>query len=180
MISDHYRAQLIQKHSDSTTWGNTGCGQLDAVCPIIKTNEGDVLDYACGKGTLMHAVQREFPLRRVVGYDPGVPMFQSRPRGKFGVVLCVDALEHIEPEHADAVLDDLVSYTAPGGVLYLLISLVSAVHLLPDGRNAHLIVENSEWWGLKLHEHGIEPHHIWETRGILAGTWTVQAKKDNQ
>jgi hypothetical protein len=60
----------------------------------------------------------------------------------------LDVLEHIEPECLDDVLDDMKRCTLKG--VFLSVSLVTAGKTLPDGRNAHLIVEPIEWWLPKL------------------------------
>ena len=57
-------------------------------------------------------------------------------------------LEHIEPECLDAVLDDLRRVTRKAG-LFEVSTVLGGTHL-PDGRDAHLIVEPLEWWRPKI------------------------------
>jgi 2-polyprenyl-3-methyl-5-hydroxy-6-metoxy-1,4-benzoquinol methylase len=64
------------------------------------------------------------------------------------VVVCTDVLEHIEPEKLDAVLDHILRLT--GYFAHLVISTRPANAVLPDGRNAHLIVETPDWWLEKI------------------------------
>lgn len=57
-------------------------------------------------------------------------------------------MEHIEPDYlagALATMRDL----APKGVV-LKIALIPATKNLPDGRNAHLIVQPKDWWQQQL------------------------------
>ena len=53
-------------------------------------------------------------------------------------------LENIEPDCLDDVLDDLQRVTRKN--LFVEVSTQKAIHKLPDGRNAHLIVEPCRWW----------------------------------
>jgi len=59
-------------------------------------------------------------------------------------VICTDVMEHIEPECLDDVIDDLKRVT--NIVLVVNIALRPAKKTLADGRNAHLIVKDIEWW----------------------------------
>ncbi len=64
-----------------------------------------VLDYGCGKGTLAEAVS--FEIRE---YDPAIAGKDENPLPA-DLVICTDALEHIEPEYLDAVLVHIASLT---------------------------------------------------------------------
>jgi hypothetical protein len=62
--------------------------------------------------------------------------------------VCIDVLEHIEPEYLDGVLTDLKRVTKKVG--FFTIATREANKKLEDGRNTHLIVENKDWWKEKL------------------------------
>ena len=102
----------------------------------------DVLDYGCGQRTLEKALG--FPIRN---YDPAIPGLDAPP-APADVVACTDVLEHIEPEHLPAVLDDLQRVTRRFG--FFVIATRPALKVLPDGRNAHLIQQPWAWWEHKL------------------------------
>jgi len=74
------------------------------------------------------------------------------------LVCCIDVLEHIEPECLEDVLDDLVRVTLKN--LFVNVSTSLAIQILPDGRNAHLIVEPCRWWMEKL----------WDRFGLISLT----------
>ena len=57
-------------------------------------------------------------------------------------------LEHIEPELIDNVLDDLKRLTIGLGIFS--VHTGPALKILADGRNAHLIQEQPEWWREKF------------------------------
>lgn len=105
----------------------------------------DILDYGCGKGTLKEAlgsIVRE--------YDPSIAGKDADP-APADMVVCTDVLEHIEPDLLDDVLAHIASKV--GKLLFFSISTRPAKKTLPDGRNAHLIVQSPEWWLERLGKH---------------------------
>ena len=144
LATEGYKAELAEKHRSSPTWGSTASRYAPQVTQIINDyRPGDVLDYGCGKQSLARALS---PLR-IRGYDPGLPGLDAPPEPA-DLVVCIDVLEHIEPDCIYDVLDDLQRVTRKVG--YFVVDTHPAIHTLPDGRNAHLIVEPLEWWLRKL------------------------------
>lgn len=80
---------------------------------------------------------------KVQCYDPGVPEYEEMPEPA-EMVVCIDVLEHIEPDLIDDVLDHLESLTEK--VLFATVHMLPAGKILPDGRNAHLIQKPPAWW----------------------------------
>ena len=76
-------------------------------------------------------------------YDPAIPEW-SAPPAPSDFVVCIDVLEHVEPEFIDNVLDDLARLTLKIG--FFTVTTVPAKKTLPDGRNAHLIQMPPGWW----------------------------------
>jgi hypothetical protein len=93
----------------------------------------DVLDYGCGKGNL--GIGRK--------YDPAIPEYAKDP-DPADLVVCTDVLEHIEPECLEDVLKHIQSKCRKKA--FFVISTRPAKKILPDGRNAHLIIQPSGWW----------------------------------
>ena len=144
LLTETYKAQLVAKHRESPTWGTTAARHADLVRRVINDyRPADVLDYGCGKQTLARALA---PLR-IRGYDPGLPGLEAQPTPA-DLVVCIDVLEHIEPDCIYDVLDDLERVTREIG--YFVVDTHPAIHTLPDGRNAHLIVQPLEWWLSKI------------------------------
>ena len=102
-----------------------------------------VLDYGCGKGNL----SKELSKMPVKNYDPAIPEFSAEPNPE-DIVICTDVMEHVEPECLDDVIEDLKRVT--NIVLVVNIALRPAKKTLADGRNAHLIIEDIEWWMAKF------------------------------
>lgn len=98
-----------------------------------------VLDYGCGKGGLKKAL----PAADVREYDPAISGKDALPEPA-DLILCADVLEHVEPEHLGSVLDHIHGLARK--FVMLSPSTLPAEKTLPDGRNAHLIIENTSWW----------------------------------
>jgi|GEM_PF-299064 len=158
MISDDYRRQLQEKHATDSEWGNTGIRLYGTLLEMIdRTNAQSVLDYGCGKGlvgTRFREEQKQ-PGNKYAHvdfreYDPGIPG-KDLADTSADVLFNTDVLEHIEPEFLDNVLADMARRTNKAA--FMLISCVSAFHRLPDGRNAHLIIEHPVWWKEKINQY---------------------------
>ncbi|MGB4107764.1 MAG: methyltransferase domain-containing protein [Alphaproteobacteria bacterium] len=148
LITEGYRQLNAASHAANPKWGRGGLTWHDKIKDILKSAAAkSVIDYGCGKGDMVHALRAENIF--VQGYDPAVPEFWFDPVPS-DFLISLDVLEHIEPDCLEDVLKH-IACLAPKALL--VIALRSAKHILPDGRNAHLIVENSDWWLQKLSEH---------------------------
>ncbi len=146
LITQEYLAQNQELHRNDPEWGSSGKNSAPVVESLIQEYQPlGVLDYGCGKQTLA----RELPKYRIVGYDPAIPGCESMPEPA-DLVICVDVMEHIESHLVDDVLDDLRRVTKK--VLLLMITVLPAMAMLPDGRNAHLTIKTFEEWLPKIME----------------------------
>jgi hypothetical protein len=147
-VSLNYQQQLREIHS-STEWGNTGKNHwedIDKIASDIKVRS--FLDYGAGHGSLKKRLQEKLPGKyRVKEYEPGIEEKSSRPDPS-NLVVCCDVLEHVEPALIEHVLDELKRVTLEKG--FFTVSCQLAKKKLPDGRNAHLIVEPISWWKNKI------------------------------
>jgi len=107
-----------------------------------------VLDYGCGHGGLMATLQEQYPSIRIEGYDPGNPKHNRVPKRSFDAVISADVFEHIEPNHLAETLRMISDKMIVAG--WFRIACYPAKKHLPDGRNAHLIVESPDWWREQL------------------------------
>jgi hypothetical protein len=113
-ITKSYQDSLVRLRQRGH-WGSTG-GEYagETVINLLKSRPTlrTVLDYGCGEGSLQKYVEdqgitdREWTL-----YDPGVRGVDTKPEGKFDLVITTDVLEHVEPEMQDAVITELCGYT---------------------------------------------------------------------
>ena len=149
MISDAYKAEQQRLHANNPNYGVASVEFAPRVSHLInQMGITDVLDYGAGKGRLGQSLEVNHPVT-VTMYDPGIPGLDDAPEAH-EMVCCIDVLEHIEPEHLDAVLDDLARVTKTVG--FFTIHTGPAVKVLSDGRNAHLIQKPSSWWLPKIME----------------------------
>jgi hypothetical protein len=144
LISDEYRALNKALHGSNTHYGAAGHRWARLVRQLVKHHAlADVLDYGCGKQTLAKAL----PGITVRGYDPAFEALAATP-APADLVVCGDVLEHIEPQHVDAVLDDLARCTRR--LAFLAIATRPARKVLSDGRNAHLSQMPASRWLEKI------------------------------
>lgn len=149
LISPAYRALLNRAHGGEMQWAGGGYKQADAVAAFAdELGVKSILDYGSGQGSLAKALEGR---KRVTSYDPGLPGSVGLPKLTH-LVVCSDVLEHVEPDKLDNVMQHLHSLAATGA--YFVIATRPANKNLPDGRNAHLIVESPEFWLKKIEAQG--------------------------
>lgn len=151
IINDEYKQQLQALHKNPKMFeaGAKKLGKLDKF--LTQYTPTSLIDFGCGKGNLIKAIAENYPGISVTGYDPGVEEFENLPDGTFDLLISTDALEHVEPEMIDEtlkVINRLFSKAA-----YLVIASYRAKKTLPDGRNAHLIIESFDWWEQKIKQY---------------------------
>ncbi len=147
LISEAYRKQQSFLHEQHTNYGVASCEFADTVSEIINNNGiVEVLDYGAGKGRLAKSLNINQPIN-LQCYDPAIPQYSQLPKPA-ELVACIDVLEHIEPDLIDSVLDHLQRLTTKLG--FFTIHSKASSKQLPDGRNAHLIQESTEWWLPKI------------------------------
>jgi hypothetical protein len=119
-----------------------GCSALSYISLVrdLYTEIGarTLLDYGCGKGMLARNI--DFPIWE---YDPAIEGKDETARPA-DLVVCIDVLEHIEPDFLDRALIDLKRCTKK--LCLVIINSDPSSRTLPDGRNAHLIQQNMDWW----------------------------------
>jgi hypothetical protein len=144
LISEQYREEQTALHAK----GNYGTASLQygqIVSAIVEgTGAKTLLDYGCGS---MQNLKKVLDCDVMyLGYDPAIPEFSVKE--PCDLVVCIDVLEHIEPELLDNVLDDLLMLTGKWG--FFTVHTGPAKKVLRDGRNAHLIQKPAEWWLPKI------------------------------
>lgn len=147
-ISPAYLDQQRALHAAPRGYGGKGSKWAAAVAALARAYQAtSVLDYGCGQGSLGIAL-RAAPLGlEVRDYDPAIPGKDGPPEPA-DLVVCTDVLEHIEPDRLDVVLTDLRRMARR--VVFAVIATRPSNKTLPDGRNAHLILEDAAWWVTRL------------------------------
>lgn len=144
LISDEYKKQLILMHNKSF---GSGAEIKPELAKLIESGQvKTILDWGCGKGFLTTALRKKYPECIVYQYDPIT--FPNDLPDKVDLIISSDVLEHVEPKQLKPTLRDL--YTRATKYQYHYIACHPAKKHLPDGRNAHLIIEEPSWWARKI------------------------------
>lgn len=165
-ISPEYLEQQKRLHENP----NYGVASLKfaplAIELAEKIGAKSISDYGAGKKNLFKRMTElghgKYDYRP---YDPAFPEYG--PPRPADLVCCIDVLEHIEPEHLDAVLDELQRITEKVGLFS--IHTGPAAKVLADGRNAHLIQKPASWWMLRICSR-FEISHL---QRVTNGFWIV-------
>ena len=153
VISDEQKALNRALHENNSNFGNrhdgAGFAGGSLTKALIRMHElgicNSFLDYGTGKGKLVHKLRAELSSDiSVLGYDPAVDEWETKPDKPVDILSCLDVLEHIEISSIDEVLKDIRSLTRR--FCYLVIDLQPAVKKLNDGRNAHILLAPQDWW----------------------------------
>lgn len=143
MISDNLKKMYQDIHRD-TPFGKRAKFPKHLEKFIKEKQPRSILDFGCGKGRLIEKIKETYPNIDVQGYDPANPEFdKSIDDVQVDMVVSSDVLEHVEPKYID---DTLKFLRTKSKFFYHLIACSPAKLILPDGRNAHLIVEDDHWW----------------------------------
>ena len=153
MYSNEYINQLQSLHSDRKRKQGFG-GKVKKLGKFTEYmtywRPSTLLDYGCGKGTILRHLEFLYPETKITGYDPAVSEYVDLPATTYDVLFSNDVLEHIEPEYIDQVLQHMSSLYKD--FMWLRIDTIPARKTLPDGRNAHLILKGKKWWLRKINE----------------------------
>lgn len=141
-ISEDYRVEQQRLHKNER-YGVASIGYAPLVRSLLKIGRcASLSDYGAGKCNLRLALGAGADGIDYYPYDPA--FCEYGPPREADLVVCIDVLEHIEPDMLEACLDDLASIVRR----FVLVTVHTgpAKKVLSDGRNAHLIQEPPSWW----------------------------------
>ena len=141
MISEYWLNQNKLKHFSDENWGVGGLGFCQIIDEFAKEiGAQTILDYGCGKGFLAQLLRdRGYS---ICNYDPAT--HPKLPETPADLVVCTDVLEHVEYEYLDDVLNNIKQLAMAG--VFFSICMKPAINLMPDGTNAHKIIQNKDFW----------------------------------
>lgn len=159
-ISDYMLKMNKSSHKENENYGTGKCtdvgmtahaGRMSVMAGDLLKKFGPItmLDYGCGKGAFAKHIPPIVGLT-VSGYDPAVEEFSKRPEPA-DIVVCLDVLEHVEPDYVFDVLNDLEKLTKK--ICYVSICSSAATKHYSDGQNMHLIQEGHDFWYPKLRKY---------------------------
>jgi hypothetical protein len=168
-ISPGYLTQQQQLHQDSR-YGSASVTYAPVIMDILKaTGYRSICDYGAGKCRLGIALHRKL---KNLAYYPADPAFpEYGPAKPAELVVCIDVLEHIEPEYLDQVISELAVLTTHVG--FFSIHTGAARKVLSDGRNAHLIQQPASWWLDKL----LPYFDVIQLMPVKRGFWVIVQRK---
>lgn len=146
LISDKYLDQQLKLHANPN-YGSMSIKRAPEVAWLYEwLSCRGILDYGAGKRKLYTGLKKAGYEGWYGAYDPAVLEIRDIPTGweKADFLVCIDVLEHIEPELLDNVLDHMEKYT--NNHVFITVATGPAKKVLVDGRNAHLIQKDYEWW----------------------------------
>ncbi len=127
---------------------------------IIKKNQiKTMLDYGCGKGFFysnpfnIHDQEivslKDYWKIDIDLYDPCYEKnsFLEETK-KYDLVISIDVLEHIPSQDIDWVLEKIISKAKK--YVFINVACYSAEALLPNEKNAHINVNDYNWWNNKI------------------------------
>lgn len=167
LITPEYVSMNKALFATEPLYGVSGSVHRNMVRVWSKWGRKSVLDYGCGRQTLKTALG---PAYDVTCYDPCVEGCDLPPQ-PCDIVYCGDVLEHVEPECLDDVLADLLRVTKE--FLIAIISMAESTQTLADGRNAHLIQKDKDWWKDRLEAAGFEIVQTKLKEKIVRQIWYV-------
>ena len=174
VISPEYKELMLKTHELNAGWGVGGKRHYNPIVDLIKSRGfKTVLDYGCGQGVIGKTLLAQKVLRpdQLQMYDPGMPGLGIEPRPA-DLVISTDVMEHIEP----ALLDNVLAHVQrlATRMAYLHIAVGPAVKILPDGRNAHLIIQPDSWWHAKLKEYWPHVVMMFGREGLINPTFLCE------
>jgi hypothetical protein len=143
-ISPEYLQMQKELHKLPKGYGGGGHNWMRPIRELIrKQNFKSVLDYGCGRGTLVTALRNKLPGVNYFEYDPAIKGKDVEPP-PCELVVCTDVMEHIEPDRLGLVIDHL--FRLSQRCLFVVVATRPSGKWLSDSRNAHLIIEPDSWW----------------------------------
>jgi hypothetical protein len=152
-ISKEYLNKIVDfRENKYKTWGGAVSTKVPQIYKyIVQEDCKSVLDYGSGNSDFKKTVENLYPDYdfKIVEYEPSIPDLNVDP-DVCDMTICVDVLEHVEPDKIDNVLSHIKEKT--NKLCFLSICVVESHGKFNDGTNLHILVKPVEWWTEKLNE----------------------------
>lgn len=143
-IKENYINQYKQLHHDKPDFGASSSEFLDEISLIIEyLQPRTVLDYGCGKSTLIEVLATRFPEIIFYGYDPAIIGKETLPVKNCDLIINTDVLEHIPEQILPEIISEISSISQN---VYFNLHHALAFAILPNGENAHCTVKPPRWY----------------------------------
>ena len=133
-------------HRDQS-YGTTAVRMRRYIEPWVQlAKPATLLDYGAGQGRFGAVLEAPSVLERHL-FDPAIPDIATLTRERYDYAICIDVLEHLEPDEVAPVLADVARLTDRA---LFIVTTAPAQAILPDGRNAHTTIRPGAWWGDRI------------------------------
>jgi|TARA_S200002703_G_C3796696_1_gene245956 hypothetical protein len=156
LISEEYKKKIQEKHQQHKKWGGAVIAKGPKIDFIAKiSNSKSILDYGSGKNSFEKEIKSMYDIvpYSIHNYEPGIEELSGDPPC-CDMTICIDVMEHVEPECVDAVFKHIFNKT--NKIVMFNISCVPAGGAFANGDNLHLTVRPPLWWLDKARKHGFE------------------------
>ena len=131
-------------HAQNADFGASSAKLIDEIALVIDyLQPKSILDFGCGKGSLVSELERRYPHINVYGYDPAVPGRETISVSRVDLVINTDVLEHIPEQALPGVVEQIAKLSDN---VYFNLHHALAKKILPNGENAHCTVKPPEWY----------------------------------
>jgi 2-polyprenyl-3-methyl-5-hydroxy-6-metoxy-1,4-benzoquinol methylase len=146
LISKEYKEKIVTRHTKKS-WGGPISKHVPSLVykNMILTKANSILDYGAGSGLFKEKMDIEYPNAKfnIHEYEPGIIGKDEDPP-ICDATVCLDVLEHIEPDKIDNVLQHI--YDKTNKWAYIIICCIPSYNTFPDGQNLHILQRESNWW----------------------------------
>jgi hypothetical protein len=139
LISEKHQAQYQRHYKERPTKAAPNAHLAQILQFAHEIGAKSILDYGCGG----HASIEGYCSLSVQSYDPGMLEYCAHAMPA-DLVVCLDVLEHVEPEHVDGVIAHIRGLARKG--IFLTISCRESPKKLPDGSPWHIFVRDEKYW----------------------------------
>ena len=145
-------------HKIHPSFGSGACIYLPEICLTIDyLRPKTVLDFGCGKASLIKELVHRYPNVEFYGYDPAIFGRDILPVEKADLVINTDVLEHIPEDILPSVVEKIASISDN---VFFELHHALAYQVLPNGMNAHCTVKPPQWYYELLNRHFKSPYPL--------------------
>lgn len=154
---DYFIEQYKQLHEGGYTQGyriSPTYGTRDTLKVLLeKYNCKSLFDFGCASAIhwIETDLQEYLGIEELYLYDPAIEKYNTYPAEQFDASFCIDVMEHIPEDSIDYIVNRVLDRTKKLAIFR--IAICEASTLLPDGQNAHVTVQNSQWWRERIAQH---------------------------
>lgn len=154
---DYFIEQYKQLHERGYTQGyhiSPTYGTRDTLKQLLEEyNCESLFDFGCAAGVHWAEtdLQEYLGIKELYLYDPAIERYKTYPTKQYDASFCIDVMEHIPEDSIDYIVNRVLDKTKKLAIFR--IAICEASTLLPDGQNAHVTVQNSQWWRERIARH---------------------------